>query len=481
MIFRRPALWPTFAALLAVTALSALAAPPASAQMSRAERIAVMDSIAESPVIEGRVAGLAVAVVQGSDTLLFKSYGKADLEWDVPMADDAVFEIGSVTKQFTAAATLKLRDEGKLDLDADLTEYLPDYPTQGHRIPVRRLLDHTSGIKGATEIPAFHAIRVQDLPRDSLITIIAAEPFDFPPGEALIYNNSGYILLGHIIEKVTGTYYEEYVENELFAELGMDRSSYCSNTEVVPRRAHGYRLTDGGLVRREHVSHVWPYAAGSLCSTIGDLVTWLQALHGGRALPAPSYHDMITPVPLNDGTPVRYGMGLSRAPDPRGRPAIYHGGGIDGFVSDTRYYPDDDLFVVMLVNTAGNLSPAALATELVDVLLPRVQMEERTFEGDAEPLVGTYVGPARGQQLSVTVNRAGDGLAATLQGGRESRGVVRWRTLQSEAPLSWVDDWTFSIGPVQIVTFERENGDGPATVVRLDGGSSHYVLRRQPD
>lgn len=112
--------------------------------MSRAEKIAVMDSIAESPVIEGRVAGLAVAVVQGSDTLLFKSYGKAHLEWDVPMAVDAVFEISSVTKQFTAAAALMLRDEGKLDFEADLTEYLPDYPTQGHRIPVRRLLDHTS-------------------------------------------------------------------------------------------------------------------------------------------------------------------------------------------------------------------------------------------------------------------------------------------------------------------------------------------------
>lgn len=468
MMFHRPtrARWRDFAGLTTAVALSALAAAPTAAQMSRAEQIAIMDSIAESPVIEGRIAGLAVAVVRGSDTLLFKSYGKGDLEWNVPMVVDAVFEIGSVTKQFTAAAILKLRDEGRLDLDADLTEYLPDFPTQGHRIPVRRLLDHTSGIKGATEIPAFRVIRSQELPRDSLVTLIAAEPFDFAPGEALIYNNSAYILLGYIIEEVSGMSYEDYVERALFSELGMTRSSYCSNTEVVPRRAHGYQLTNDGLVRREHVSHVWPYSAGSLCSTVGDLVTWLQALHGGRVLPEASYQDMITPVPLDDGTPVRYAMGLARTPDSRGRPAIHHGGGISGFRSDTRYYPDEDLLVVILVNTTGNLNPAALATELVDVLLPRVPMERRRFEGDTAPLVGTYSGPARGQELSVRVTATGDGLAAAPNDGRP-------------APLAWVEGWTFRLG-VRIVTFERNGDAGPATVMRIDSGGGHYVLRRQP-
>ena len=472
MMFHRPspARWPRFAGLAAAIALLGLAAAPtaAPAQMSRAEKVAVMDSIAESPVVEGRVAGLAVAVIHGSDTLLMKSYGKADLEWNVPMSTDAVFEIGSVTKQFTAAAVLKLRDEGKLDLDADLTDYLPDYPTQGHRIPVRRLLDHTSGIKGATEMAAFREIMTRELPRDSLVTLIAAEPFDFPPGEALIYNNSAYILLGLIIEKVSRMSYEDYVEEALFAELGMHRSSYCSNTEVVPRRAHGYRLTNEGLARASYLNHTWPYAAGSLCSTIGDLVTWLRALHGGRVLPEASYQDMITPGRLEDGTPLRYAMGLARTPDPRGRPAIHHGGAISsGFRSDTRYYPDDDLLVVMLVNTVGNLSPAALSTELVDVLLPRVQFERRSFEGDVASLVGTYSGPARGRELSVRVTITGAGLAATPDGGRQ-------------APLAWVEGWTFRLGAIRIVTFEREGGDGPATVMRLDGGGSHYVLRRQP-
>jgi CubicO group peptidase (beta-lactamase class C family) len=377
-----------------------------------------------------------------------------------------VFEIGSVTKQFTAAAILQLRDAGKIDLDADVSRYLPEFNTQGHLIPVRRLLDHTSGMKGATEMGSFGTINTQNLPRDTLLDLIAAEPFDFAPGEALIYNNSAYILLGHIIEKVSGRSYEEYIETELFGKLGMARSSYCSNTDVVPRKARGYRLTPAGLVQGAYTNHLWPYSAGSLCSTVGDLVTWLRALHGGRVLPEASYREMITPGRLNDGTPVRYAMGLSPI-DPRGRPGIGHGGAIgSGFVSHTMYYPAEDLVVVMLVNTAGNLSPAALATEMVDILLPSPPMEPRRFAGDPAPLLGTYAGPARGQEMTITVTLTGNGLAVATGEGRP-------------APLMWVEDWTFRRGPTQIITFQRAGTDGVATLVRLDGGSSHYVLRRK--
>lgn len=452
---------------LALTVLS-LTATPASAQPPRAQQVAIMDSIAESPVIENRVAGLTVAVIRGNDTLLLDAYGMADLEWQIPMTVDAVFEIGSVTKQFTAAAILQLRDHGKLDLDADISQYLPEFDTQGRRIPVRRLLDHTSGMKGATEMESFRTIMTQDLPRDTLFDLIAAEPYDFPPGEAMIYNNSAYILLGHIIAKVSGKSYEEYVEQEIFAKLGMTRSSYCSNTDVVPRKARGYRLTREGMIQGSYTNHLWPYAAGSLCATVGDLLTWLDALHGGRVLSEASYREMITPGTLNDGTPVRYAMGLGTS-DPRGRPAIGHGGAIgSGFLAHTMYYPNEDLSVVMLVNTAGNLSPAALATEMVDVLYPPARPAMQRFTGDAAPLVGTYSGPARGQAMTVTITVAANGIAAAAGDGRP-------------APLSWVDGWTFRRGPTQFITFERDGTDGPATVLRLDGGGSHYVLRRKAD
>jgi CubicO group peptidase (beta-lactamase class C family) len=453
--------------VIAAVALLGPGAHAAAAQMTRAERVRIMDSIAQSPVQEQRVAGIAVAVVHGGDTLLMKGYGKADLAWNVPMPHDAVFEIGSVTKQFTAAAVLQLRDDGKIDLDADITTYLPDYPTQGHRISVRRLLDHTSGIRSYTEMQAFRELVTRDLPRDTLVARIAAEPFDFPPGEALIYNNSAYFLLGLIIEKASGMPYEEYVEQRLFAKLGMQRSSYCSNREVVERKARGYQLTPNGLVKAPYLDHTWPYAAGSLCSTVGDMVTWLRALHGGKVLSTASYEEMITPGRLTDGTPVRYAMGLARTPDSKGRQAIHHGGGIFGFLSETRWYPEADLYVVVLVNTTGNLSPDAIATELVDVLLPAVGVASRPFAGDAASLVGTYRGPARGTPMTFTVTTGDGGLAGSVNGGRPT-------------PLTWVEGLTFSAGG-RLITFQRSGNSGPASVVRIDSGGGHYVLRRTTD
>lgn len=449
---------------LAFIVVCAVVSPPAKAQPSRAEQIRLMDSIANSPVVEKRVAGIAVAVVQGNDTLLHKAYGKADLSWDVPLTNDAVFEVGSITKQFTAAAILQLRDEGKIDLDADITTYLPDYPTNGKRIPVRRLLDHTSGIKGYTEMPVFGEIATRKLPRDSLVAKFAAEPFDFEPGTALIYNNSAYFLLGLIIEKVSGVSYEDYVEQNLFQKLGMNRSSYCSNSEVVPRRARGYNLTSAGLERAPYLDHTWPYAAGSICSTTGDLITWLKALHGAKVLPEKSYQEMITPDTLLDGTRVRYAKGLMRTPDPRGREMIHHGGGIFGFVSESRYYPEEDLYVVVLVNTTGNLNPGAIANEMVDVLLPPKQVVRKKFEGDPTPLLGTYAGPARGRPMQVTIARADSGLTVATNNGRP-------------APLAWQEGWKFQLGG-QLVIFERDGESGPATVLRLDSGGGHYVLRR---
>jgi CubicO group peptidase (beta-lactamase class C family) len=184
---------------------------------------------------------------------------------------------------------------------------------------VRRLLDHTSGIKGATEIPGFGRLSRQTLPRDSLLPIIQSFPLEFEPGHALIYNNSAYILLGHIIEKVSGQSYEDYVEEHLFPLAGMDDSAYCSNTEVWTKRAHGYAPGQDGLQRAEYHDHTWPYSAGSLCSTVADLVSWNRALHGGRILSPEAYDMMIIPAPLEDSTPIRYAMGLSHYVGASGR------------------------------------------------------------------------------------------------------------------------------------------------------------------
>ncbi len=439
--------------------------PPAAAQApDRAAVVSRLDSLASAWAADTLVAGVSVAVVHRGDTLLLKGYGLADLEWDVPMAADAVFEIGSMTKQFTAAAVLQLVEQGKLDLDADLTKYLPDYDTQGRRIPLRRLLDHTSGIKGYTEMPVFGEIMMRKLPRDSLVVKVEAAPFDFEPGTAQIYNNSAYFLLGLIVEKVSGEPYEEYVEKHLFRPLGMTRSYYCDESAVVARRAHGYDQGPQGLRQKAYLDHTWPYAAGSLCSTAGDLVRWNQALHGGKVLSAASYADMTTPDPLTDGTPIRYGMGLMVFDD-NGRRAFTHGGGINGFLSDGWYYPDEDLIVVVLQNSAGSRPPSALSRRLVEAVIgPGTPPEPATYAGDLSKLTGRYRGAARGREITVEASVT-DGALTLNQAGTTTPVKPAYRD-----GLRWQAGNTLWI-------FETR-ADGRGAVLRADSGGGHYVLRR---
>jgi CubicO group peptidase (beta-lactamase class C family) len=445
-------------------AILGIATGAAEGQASRTALIARLDSLAGAPVQERRAVGISVAIVRGADTLLMRGYGKANLEFDVPTPAGAVYEIGSVTKQFTAAAILQLRDAGKLDLDAEFTKYLPTYPTKGRKITVRRLLDHTSGIKGITEIPAFGELTVRSLPRDSAIALFSREPFDFEPGEAMIYNNSAYILLGHIIEKVSGMSYEDYVEQKIFAPLGMKQSHYCSNTEVVPKKTSGYQYAGQTARLASYHSHLWPFSAGSLCASANDLVTWLQALHGGKVLPEKSYREMITPGRLNDGAPLRYAMGLAVGPDVRGTNRISHGGAISGYTADASWYPEEKLAIVVLMNSSGPISPSALASELAGAIIAPKAVN-RPFTGDASPLIGTYVGASRGRELTVEI-RQGPTTLALIVNGAQPR------------PLSWEDGWKFRSGELNLV-FDRTGTSGPATLLRYDAGGGYYLLRRK--
>jgi D-alanyl-D-alanine carboxypeptidase len=458
LVNRRPAL-ATFALVTAVVS-------SATAQADRATLIRKLDSIAGAGVVENRTVGAGVAVVRGNDTLLLKGYGKADVEWNVPLPADAVFEIGSVTKQFTAVAILQLRDEGKLSLEDPITKWLPDFDTRGNTVTLRRLLDHTSGIKGLTEMPEFGNLTNNSrFPRDSAYALIKRYPFEFTTGEAQIYNNSAFWLLGLVIEKASGMSYEDYVEKKLFAPLGMKRSSYCNSTENIERRAHGYQVQRGEIRRATTNVHTWPYAAGSLCSTPGDMVTWLQALHGGKVLSPKSYTEMTTPAKLNDGTPLRYGMGISVGKDEHGLSFIGHGGGIGGFTSEATWYPDAKAAIVVLLNVNGPISPAAVAVDLAAQLLPWTPAATKQFTGDATPLVGTYKGPSRGREMIMTVTQGAQGPMFSANGSpaREA---------------SWEDGWSFRQGGT-IMTFRRTGSTGPATELIFQGGAAYYVLKRQ--
>jgi CubicO group peptidase (beta-lactamase class C family) len=450
----------------AALALLAGGATAAAAQSDREALIRKLDSLAGSGVLENRTAGIVAAVVRGNDTLLLKGYGKADVEWNVPMPADAMFEIGSITKQFTAVALLQLRDEGKLSLDDEITKWLPDFDMRGNKVTLRRLLDHTSGIKGLTEMPEFGNLASNGrFPRDSAYALIKRYPFEFSTGEAQIYNNSAFWLLGLVVEKASGMTYEDYVEKKLFTPLGMKRSMYCNSGENVERRAHGYGVQNGVIRRAPTNVHTWPFSAGSLCSTAGDLVIWLKALHGGKVLPPKSYAEMTAPSKLNDGTPIRYGMGIAVGKDVRGLNFIGHGGGIAGFTSEATWYPDAQAAIVVLMNSNSNLDPGAVAGELAAELLPWTRPVVKQFSGDATPLLGRYAGPSRGREMTVEVTQSPQGIAFSVNGA-------------PARPLPWVDGLTFRQGNT-FLTFRQNGNSGPATELRFDAGGGYYILKRR--
>ena len=413
------------------------------------------------------LAGMSVGIMQGEEVLLKKSYGFANLEWQVPMPMDAVHEVGSVTKQFTTASILQLYGQERLDLDADITDYLPELDTKGRNITVRQLANHTSGIKGYTEMTEFAELFTQEKPREEILRLIEKYPLDFEPGEALAYSNSGYFLMGLIIEKVSGLTYEEYLEQQLFPRAGMNGSSYCSNRNIVEGKATGYSYTDDGLVMARYHDHTWPYAAGSLCSTVSDLLAWNRAMHTGQVLSSNLYDLFISPGMLNNGFPLRYAMGVTNYTHPTGQ-VIEHGGGIDGFLSYSRYYPDQDVIVVVLVNTAGPIGANTLANEIGEHLFGTpFALQGQDYPGDLSQFAGEYHGMGRGTEMTITIesNSSSGSLDATIATASNSQDPIAIEYLEGNTFFSGVNYFVFG-QPVS----------GRFSELRYDGPSSHYIL-----
>lgn len=444
----------------------ALAATTAAAQ-SGAASTRMLDSIAGRGVEQKRAIGLVAAVVKGNDTLLMKGYGKADLEWDVAMPVDAMFEIGSVSKQFTAAAILQLSDAGKLSLDDEVTKWLPGVATRGNTVTLRRLLNHTSGIGHFTDSPDFeYKMFLPHFPRDSAYRLIKLEPFQYPAGNAQAYNNSAFWLLGAVVEKASGMKYEDYIEQRIFEPLGMKRSMYCNSSANVARRAHGYHLVSGQIQRAPFVNYAWVFAPGALCSTAGDLVTWLKALHGGKVLSPKSYAEMITPAKLNDGTAVQYGLGIKVGEDVRGLKYIGHGGTAPGFRADATWYADVQLAVVVLINTSPtNLSPGSVGSELARAVLPLPRPTFTYYTADPAALIGRYetVMGSNQRSLVIEVTASPNGLAFAPEGGRPQ-------------PLPWAGGLKFYAQETVTLTFQR--GANGVIELRRDDPGNHSILRK---
>lgn len=336
------------AAPLGVQTPAAIFARLSDAQI--ASRVqAVVDGVRTRP----EFVGLSVAVARGDRLIVDRGYGIADLEWNTPVDASTSFRIGSLTKQFTAAAIMKLAEQGKLGLDDPLSRYVPEFDTGGRVVTIRELLNHTSGVPEYTIQPGFFSkLSPLDLSDAELLQLVSGKPFDFEPGTGWHYSNTNYYLLGMIVAKVSGRPYAAFMQDEFFTPLGLTHTRHGSETAIIPHRAQGYAFdpNTGSHANDAAISMNTPGAAGSLVSSAGDLVRWQIALTNGRAIRPASFEQMI-------GSPVKttrddalYGFGL-RINRLNGQRVIEHDGGINGFNSKLSWLPDSGLRIAVISNS----------------------------------------------------------------------------------------------------------------------------------
>ena len=338
--------------------------------------------------------GVAAIVVDDGKVVYASGRGLADVAGKKAITADTVFRLGSITKQFTSAVILQLVEEGKLSLNDPLSKFLPDYPKPGAEVTVAQLLNHTSGIQSYTGIPGFMAGPKPGQPftTESLIAEFKNMPVEFERGTKWDYNNSGYVLLGAIIEKVTGRPWYEAVETRIAKPLGLKSIRYEGEGRI-PAMAFGYTVKDGKVALSRPIHPSVPHAAGALVGTVRDLAKWSQALHHGKVVKSDTYKQMIAPTKLTDGTENPYGFGLGNE-EVRGRHVISHSGGIFGFSTYGLYVPDDDVFVAVFSNsdeptTSTGTTSLRLAALAVDDPFPSFT-KAKVAQSEIEPLLGVY-------------------------------------------------------------------------------------------
>jgi CubicO group peptidase (beta-lactamase class C family) len=463
------------AALLAIAVASGASAQTSAqgrdssrteAAPSRAEVKARVDSLAKAFIAEPQSPGLSIAVIRaGRDTLVYEGYGKADLENDVAATPATVYRIGSITKQFTAAAVMRLVEKGAVHLGDSIGKYLPDLPKAWRPVKVRQLLNHTSGIPSYTDLGESWAKRWGDyMSPDTLVALTANEPMDFPPGTGWRYDNTGYVVLGMLLEKVTGKPYAEYLDSTIFQPLGLTHTLYCDRAPLVPHRSRGYQRVDGKFTNAPYLDMSQPYAAGALCSTVGDLARWNRLLATGKVVSPASYARMTTPegnAGLN-----HYGFGLVRGAV-GSHIMIEHGGGIHGFITSNAYFPADSLSITVLTNAAPSNPDALLANVARAVFgIPLVQPMHAAKkvplpDSVREAVQGKYDVDLGAKKMLITFFADSAGMQTQAEG-------------QQSFPIYYTGDLTFAakLDPSIRIHFQLDGGRA-ASVTLEQGGASH--------
>ncbi len=372
------------ALLLASTSVSAVA----PGFKTKADALLAKSYAANGP-------GAAVIVTQDGKTIYAAGRGQADVERKIPITPSTMFRIGSITKQFTAATVLKLAEQGKLSLDDPLSKYLPNYPAPGSAATVRQLLNHTSGVMPYTAIPGFMVEANTNKPytTEQLVAVFKDIPSPSKPGEQWAYNNSGYILLGAIIEKVTGKSWDQAVGDLITGPLKLASIRTGIGEEAIPGMARGYTQGEQGQALANKIHMSVPGGAGALVGTVGDLAIWGNALHNGKVVAAASYAGMTGTTMTSDGKTSPYGFGIQTG-DVRGRRELGHSGGIFGFSTDSIYLPKDKIFVAVFANSDSPSADTGTVTRRLAALAlgdPYPTLTKAAIDMRAvEPSLGVY-------------------------------------------------------------------------------------------
>jgi CubicO group peptidase (beta-lactamase class C family) len=449
-------------------ALNANAAP-ATTLPTKAEVAAYAEQLlAETYPADGP--GAAVLIARGDEIIYRGARGMASIELKVPLSADHSFRIGSVTKQFAAAGLLKLIDGGKVGLDDPLSKFLPDYPN-GANITVRQLLDHTSGVKSYTGIAGVMdgPIR-QDLSTAALVATFKDQPVDFAPGAGWAYNNSGYVLVGAVIEAASGKPWYAHLTESVLAPNGLKHTVYGADDALIAGMTRGYTVRDGQIAPAAFLSMTQPHAAGALVSTVDDLHRWNRALHGGKLLSAASYTAMTTPA--GKALESTYGFGIVGG-TLRGHPQLQHGGGIFGFSSYLLYIADAELSVAVLQNadaTANGKGDPALAAKLLGAFaLGDPYPEAKPIEVIADTLKAAE-GVYRIDDKATRVLRVVDGKLTSQRTGGAQLALVPTATdaFHYEDTLTWFKLERDADGKITGMRLYQD-GEGEGTVASLTG------------
>jgi D-alanyl-D-alanine carboxypeptidase len=326
-----------------------------------------VDDYVKTQMEHRRIPGLALAIVKNGRVTKDEAYGMANLELKSPARKETVFEIGSITKQFTAALVLILAEEGKLTLDEKITRFFPHTPEAWKDITIRHLLTHTSGIKNYTGLPGFEVTKKLDAAK--FVATLGVHPLESKPGEAFKYCNSGYNLAGYIIEKVSGKSYWEMLRARILDPLQMRATTSRDLKPIVDNRADGYEIEAGKLVNRDSdLTDV--FSAGAILSTIGDLVKWNAALENGKLWSDASRAAMWSPFTLNSGVKYPYGLGW-RLDDHNNRKTIWHSGSTSGFTASLLRFPNEKLAIIVLCNFGDQGTATHVAKGIADLLAPQ--------------------------------------------------------------------------------------------------------------